>query len=527
MEARFERVNEVGDELLKSALETAAYHNGIISSNKDYSIVIANTLCTSVSGLAEVMLSIPVDEKITNFIISDISGEPIEFEVAEKKREKRDVFSAINLPGVIDVDTYRIYLPVKEMKPMSFQCFKVSAKSGSIDFVSDFDLTNTFFENDNLAVEVANDGAVNILCKSSGRKIVDCFSFVDTADIGSSYNFKSANDKPIMSKSFKPSIRMIENNKYKSVCSISYDMELPECFDFENKTRSQTMITEHCELILTLTTMSKYLEVEYKIDNKAKDHRFRLVVNTDVIADNFIADIPFDIITHEDDDIHPFTKDNVHPNTSFAAIESNKNALAVFTEGAHGCAKLDKNKLAFTLVRSTRAIDGNAGKQWYTPENQCLRQIEGRLAVYPYILMDNVNLFEYSSVFRNPILSMAVPGDSHRFTGGRPAVQDSTISELFFREDKYSNVCITNDMVLNCSNNLVSVTAFKMATDNDGIIVRLYNTSSSKLNTKVTIKGEIFASNMNESILEPLGKNEVTVDIRGKQILTLYVLNKN
>lgn len=523
METRFERVNVLGNELLQSALEIAAYHNGVVYSDKDYSIILANTTCACISGLVEVYLSIPVAENVTNFEITDMSGEFVEFEIAENIREKRDVFSAINLPGVIDVDTYKIYLSVREMKPMSFVCYKVTAKDGKLDLIKNSDLSNTCLENDKLLVEVTNEGSVNIICKKNLRKINDCLWLEDTADKGTSYNFVTAGDQSISSKSFKPVIKMLESNKYKSVCSISYDMQLPEYFDFDNNKRSKNRINEHCEIILTLKSGSDILEVDYKIDNKAKDHRLRLVVKTDVISDYFIADIPFDTIQHDDNDINPLVIDNVHPNTSFALIESDTESLAVLTEGAHECAKIGCDTIVLTLVRSTGAINHDSGKQWLTPENNCLRFINGKIGIYPFSKYDSPIIPLVSTIFRNPILTMAVPADIHKFTGGRPAVQDTEISELFFKNDKYSDIRVSSESVLSCSDKRVLITAFKKAENNDGFIVRLFNTSNLGLNTKVNIKGEIYASNMNEQVLERIGSNEVVVNMRGKQILTLYI----
>lgn len=524
MEDRYECVNEVGKELLLAGLEIAAYHNGLISSNEDYSIVLANTTCATISGIAEVSISFPTSENVTSFEIRDIFDRSVSFEVKEKIKERKSIFSPINLPGSVEVDTYKIYLNVSEMQPMSFICYKINTNCGELEFSENRDLEENFFENEELAVEVTDKGTVNITCKSSHRKLEDCIYLEDTADKGTSYIFVGAGDKPISSKQFKPTVRMIEKNAYKSVCSISYDMLLPECYDFENDTRSENKVIEHCELILTLTASSNLLEVKYKIDNKAKDHRLKLFVKTDVVASDFITDIPFDIVVHSDDDINPLTVDNVHPNTSFAAIESEKKAVAVFTEGEHECAKEGADTLCFTLVRATGGISYKSGRQWLTPENQCLRHTEGRVAVHPYNKNESSMLSVMSEMFRNPILSAAVPGDAHKFTGGRPAVQDTELTELFYREDKNKDVCLLdNKSLLCCSNPSVILTAFKKSEDNSGFIVRLFNSSASGLVTDVEINGKIYLSNMNECVLEYLGENKVSIELLGKQIKTLYI----
>lgn len=151
----------------------------------------------------------------------------------------------------------------------------------------------------------------------------------------------------------------------------------------------------------------------------------------------FVTIIPYDIVCHRDGDSNPNIVDDVHPNTSFAAISNGRNVTAVFTEGAHECAKFGDDTLAFTLVRSTGVIDRYCGAQWQCPENQCLREISGRCAIYVGTCDEAAELLALSAQFRNPLLCHVTPCDTTKFTGGRPAVQDTKITELFYKVDKY------------------------------------------------------------------------------------------
>lgn len=524
MEDRYARVNEVGSELLTAALDIAAYHNGVAVDNKDaYSVVVANTTGNTVSGVAQVLLSFHGDENVNNFTITDAFGRNVEFVAVEKFREKRDIFSAINLPGSIMVDTYRLYIPIKDMLPFSFRGFKAVKAEGKLTVTENTPCADARLENENLIVEVSQEGRVDITCKQSGRKLEDCLYLEDTADKGDAYVFGSAGDTPISSKRFKSTVKMLENNPLVSRCSISFDMKLPERYDFEKDARSRKTANVSCELILTLEAFSKRVNIEYKIDNKASDHRLRMFVKTDTAADSFIADIPFDIINRRDDDINPMMVDNSHPNTSFAAIESDIGAVAVFTEGAHECSKIGKDTLAFTLVRATGVITKGSGKQWQCPENQCIRRLSGRMAIFLYDSFEGTSLSNASVEFRNPLIAHAMPSDNKKFTGGRPAVQGTLVSEIFYREDKNADARMPQETVLCCSNKAVVVTAFKLAEDGGGLIVRLFNSSASGLETTVKINGDIYECNLNEEISQKLGVNEITINMGGKQLVTLYI----
>ncbi len=524
MEDRYKRIGELGSVLLKQGMELAAYHNGGAASDKSaYSLVLANTVNKAYSGLAKVVLRFPEEEKVENFIITDKEGKAVDFAVVSCKRELFDIFSPINLPGKKYVYLYEAYIPVKDMKPLSFATYKVTPCEGKISLVQEGYTKDSVLENEHLRVEIQRDGRVDVLCKETGRKMQDCLRLEDTADKGDSYTFVSANDKPVTNRDFVPVIEMTENNKYRQACTISYNMELPAFYDFEKDQRSKATATTTCELTLSLEKGARSLNVSYKINNKSSDHRLRLLVKTDAASDEFTTDIPFDIITRKDDDLHPHVVDNCHPNTSFAAIEEGEKGIAVFTCGEHECSKTDKDTLAFTLVRSTHCIFNGNGVQWQTPENQCLRTIAGNVGIYPYQPSKEKSLTVSATSYKNPVLTCCVPCDSRKFTGGRPAVQDSKISELFFREDPYSKVSLCDGALVSVDNEAVSVSAFKLSEDGKCLVLRLFNTSNREASCKVCINGKIHLSDMNEKGKELVGTNSVTLDMRPKQIITLLV----
>lgn len=72
----------------------------------------------------------------------------------------------------------------------------------------------------------------------------------------------------------------------------------------------------------------------YTLDNRAKDHRMRLVFHAGIASQISTADIPFDIVSHAIHDSYPTTKSPVFPNTSFALLEDEEAGFAVLTRGA-------------------------------------------------------------------------------------------------------------------------------------------------------------------------------------------------
>jgi len=132
-------------------------------------------------------------------------------------------------------------------------------------------------------------------------------------------------------------------------------------------------------------------------------------------------------------------------------------------------------------------------------------------------------LLALSAQFRNPLLCHVTPCDTTKFTGGRPAVQDTKITELFYKVDKYANKRIPAESVLSVSNPLLLVTAFKRAEDNSAWIVRIFNATDKQQDAVLNTIGDIHSSDMNEEIFDVLGTNEAKIILRPKEISTFYI----
>lgn len=532
MEDNFARIGEASRELLKRGLRTAAYHNEVALKHPEgYSLVAVNTLGKPVSGVVEAEIVFSAEDGVDGFDIYDGQGNKVDYALLSRETKPYDVFSPINLPGVITVDCCCVYLFVPEVQPVSFKGYSVR-KSDHRPSVMERKLDNTpHFENEQIRLSVSPDGTITVEEKEGGRILSDCLYFEDVGDRGDSYIHRSTAEPPILSKDFQPTITVIEKNTYVSRCKLQWNMEVPDHYDFDSKQRSKVKTVVPVSLTLTLRKGQKTVELGYSVDNRAKDHRLRFVLNADVFTDSYKADIPFDIIEHTDGFNHPNDLSKTKTNTSLAAIEKEGKGVAVFTEGAHECEKIDQNKLAFTVVRSTGVITRDeksvmiGGDQWFCPDNQCLRVIEGRVGLYLYT-GDTVSaeLPNRSQEFRNPLLACCVPCDRRKLSGGRPAVQDTQLSELFYLPDPYEHIELPdNRPLLKAEGKSILVSAFKKSENGQGLVVRLYNYGTAADQTTITIRGTIYRSDMSEKMQNLLGTNQVQLNIQPKKIVTLLV----
>ena len=126
--------------------------------------------------------------------------------------------------------------------------------------------------------------------------------------------------------------------------------------------------------------------------------------------------------------------------------------------------------------------------------------------------------------FRNPLLSFFTSCDSRKFAGGRMAVQDTKLEEIFYLPDPYKAVTIPDgESFVRATGDSLLLTAMKKAENGVGTILRYVNLSDEAVKSTLTVKGFIYRTNLEEVGTEFLGQDEVTVNFGPKKILTFLV----
>lgn len=531
MEDRYQAIREVSDELLRRGVTAAAEHHAAASDPEAYSLAVINTLGEAQSGVTEAELVFPAEDGVEGFGIYDAQGNEVEYALISREKGLLDVFSPINLPGTIEVERCRVYLPVPETAPFSVRGYSVRKCERRRAEMRQIESAEPILENEYLRVETAPNGSITIQDKENGRTLSDCLYLEDTGDRGDSYLFHPAAETPLDTRGIQPEITVLEKNAYIQRCKLSWEWSVPAYYDFERHCRSTETVKMPISLILTLKKGERTLEISYDVNNTARDHRVRLVAAADISSSQFQADIPFDIITREDGAYAPETVSKVHPNTSYAAMEAAGRGIAIFTEGNHECEKIDKNRLAITLFRATGVITRNAdgsvtsGAQWYCPENQCLRRMDGRLGLYLFTGKPaDAKLPCLAQRFGNPLLVGFTPCDRRKFSGGRTAVQDSSLEELFYRPSPYPKAALQdNQSAVQVQGRCIQVSALKQAEDGNGLILRFWQYGDTEEPVTVTAHGNIYRSNMAEDQNELLGREQVKLTAGPKKIVTLRI----
>lgn len=532
MEDRYACLQELSAAWLSKGLQTAADHNPVTAGQTEgYSLVAANTMGAARGGVEEAVLLFPASDGVDGFEIVDGNGRHVDFAVISREAVCHDVFSPVNLPGNLPVERCRVYLRVPEVPSMAFKGFAVRPCREAAPEVKRLQGGEPpVLENECLRVSVTPEGRIAIEDKRSGRYIADALYWEDTADRGDAYIYYPGGEPPLLSAGLRPVVTMLEKNRFAARCRIKWDMELPAAYDFEKLCRSEETVVSYLTVELTLRSGSDVLEAAYEVDNRAKDHRLRLIVSSDTEKGTFLTDIPFDILTHTEEEFYAFTRSRTTVSSSWAALEDGVRGLAVMTEGLHECENVEEG-LAFTVLRANGVINRKngttaaGGETWLCPENQCLRRLKGRIGIHFYEGDARASeLPQKARMFRNPLLIAFAPCDKTRFTGGRPAVQETELAELFYLPDPYERVCFPDGRpLLNVQGSELLVSAFKKAESGQGYIVRVFHYGGAEQTISLQIQGDIYLSDMAERGRQYLGTDSVCLTVGPKAIRTFWI----
>ncbi len=526
MENRFEEFFEFGCDQLSRALLDAASHTSALREGRlqDYNITVANTLSIALRGTVSVELMMLASDDIEQFCILDDKGLEVPFVVLNKRPDRHNIFSPVNLPVAVDVYKYTLLLDAGEVAAYSLKGFTVTKKAGAVIKCQEPLDSLAEISNGILSLRADKNGGVSLTDLRSGRVIPHLITIEDMADKGQSYKTIPFGE-PICEDSFEASVSVTEKNPLRSAVKIDYLMNLPEHFDKAVNARSKSCAQSRLSITLSLSRGEDFVRVSYCLDNASRDHRLRIGFNSGVTSDFAEADTPFDIVRRNPRDAYPGTPAKIFPNTSFACISDGDDGLAVFTIGHHAFELQNGTRLLFDIVRATGTINDGATENWITPENQCLRRLEGEFGVCPFKKdVISADIPNRSLAFRAPLIAVATPIDTKKFAIGRPCVQDTTLAEQFFLPDKYPTVAIENNQsAIEVSGKGVTVTALKCSEDESGTVLRLCNLSDSQTHAQIKALGKIFKTELCEKSRSFIGRDDITIPLGAKEILTLYI----
>ncbi|MGL5796721.1 MAG: glycosyl hydrolase-related protein [Cetobacterium sp.] len=368
---------------------------------------------------------------------------------------------------------------------------------------------NDYIENKFVRIDINEKGLLNIKDKEENKTYENMNEYISTLDSGDEYNYSP----PEIDKLSKAKLLTTECEigvGFKKL-KLSYELNQPSGLAQDNQSPSENEIKSKLLLQITLRENQKEIYFKILVDNKAKNHRLRVLFPLKQKINYTYADSGFDIVKRDINRDLYYSK-NIGEEKSPLEAVSLSGVLAENVLLTHrglleySIEELNEKKdgLYITLLRAVGDLSkrdlqsrrGGAGPGLKTPEAQCLRVEEFE---YSIKLCDKPeNIFNSSKAWR--VEPIVIQGKN----------EEILLGNMWKKE---------NDKII--------LSAMKLDEEKN-MILRFLNTSEKEEVLKLEFKENV----KNIKICNLLGEvetmistknNKVEIKLKTKEILTLKI----
>ncbi|TMV44206.1 alpha-mannosidase [Paenibacillus mesophilus] len=374
-------------------------------------------------------------------------------------------------------------------------------------------------ENRFVKVAVEDDGTLTVTEKTSGRVYERIGAIEDTGDVGNEYVYKqSADGETITTEGRAADIRLIEDAGYRAAFEIVHKLEIPVSaderlvaeiagmtpFTQREARRSVETVTMDIRATVRLEAESRAVSLHIAFDNKAKDHRLRLLVPTDVKSDVHYADSIFEVARRDTIPAAEWRNpSNCQHQHAFVSVRDEEGGFTVANRGLQEYEVLrdGRSTIAVTLLRSTAEL-GDWGV-FPTPEAQCLGYGTAELSLIPH----------------------SGGGEEHAHTAYEEAYRYQIPWQTIQKEAAAGTLPPTHSF-MRWSGDGLAFSSLKLNEQTGDWMARWFNMSDRGASLRCEPTGDIyecFRSGVLENRGEPVATDggSVSVDVRGCEIVTL------
>ncbi len=279
-------------------------------------------------------------------------------------------------------------------------------------------------ENDFFSVEAINDGTLTITDKRDGSRYTGLNRFVDGGDCGDEYNFCP----PLSDSQTVGRLTGARVTRGSVVQIIELDLELrvPTELTPDRKARSKDLVSVPITTRIMLVPGVPRVDIQTKVDNRARDHRLRVHFPAPFVTDSADYDGHFEIVNRKIG-LPSFDSTWIEeprpekPQRAFTDVSDGKRGLMIANHGlpevevlnlakVHNLRKVEGSEIALTLLRCVGwlsrddfpARNGHAGPFLETPAAQMPGTWTFDYAIIPHA-SDWKNAFELAYQFEVPM----------------------------------------------------------------------------------------------------------------------------
>lgn len=535
IDGRFASSREIGFTLLKTYSRALARN---IDSNK-LILVSFNNSMTKGKQLVKAKIVLP----FAAFELFDQNGNKVKYQIDKSGKmssAELGIWASMSkLSSVLNRFEISFYVDFKDNFGFSLYEIRKTQNNPRVEN------TNGIIQRDNICTEnkfykikIFSDGVISIFDKETNLWYKNLNILEDCGDAGDTYNFSPIkNDCAITSLDCgSGEISMLGSGPVKTVYKVNYDMIVPQ--KLLGDVRSSEKVKMPVEMEISIYNEINRIDVKTTVENTAKNHRLRVLFDSNVKSSFSLAGTQFGVIKRDnrpDDSMWIDKKWSEKP----MPIYHNQKFAAVTQDGMSGIAVLNKditeyevyenkkNTIALTLIRSVGFMGkrdlairpGRAsGMEIECPDAQCLGTSVSEYSIVPFNKMNTID---------------EICKKAKEFNYGSYCVQNRLILDEAEEDKKYYNIyTLTNHIenqickinvgnfsLVSISDDNLMISAMKKAEKDDGLILRLYNTSESILkNVSISFAfkmDKVIECNFNEDVIR-------NIDLTSSKMFTVH-----
>lgn len=417
------------------------------------------------------------------------------------------------LPEVFSAQKYRLAFIASKLPPLGFKAYKILLDEDNKwrEKTREKSKRDSALENDLCELLFSSPGRFYFRDKESAQSFEFTLAFEDGGDAGDEYDYSPPEkDEIISSLSSPPTLLEFTTNSCFQKMVLEYCPSIPTSLTPDRKERSKERVPLPITLEITLPQKSKQVYFTVHVENRALDHRLRILFTIPETKLTFFSGAHFALLERG-----PSGKQAI-PQKDFVLLQHSEFSLAILNKGLHECYYVQENgrsTVAITLLRAVGWLSrddlltrkGDAGWPFPTPGAQCLGKHRFDLAFAFGNRQENPwSLLRASSLFNRPPLTFQVTGN-------------------------LASTLLQNFSLLALENPCITVSALKKSEDREEIVLRLYNPTPEPqrcrvfFNQQPVLVKELSLLEEEIGILSE-GTQELFLDFRPYEIKTLGLL---
>ena len=476
MEVRFAKVNQVGNFVKTNLLNEWKGKLATQKAQSEHLFTVINTglhdKVDTVSTIVDVAVC-PFKElhptegfkKMAALILPDYHVEDLDGHLVEAEIEDLGASFGYTLPKDKFRQPYiarqvRVTVPV-HLAALSWTTFQLlEGKAPHHDGLFQNGVIDTPF------VTLSIDEGLTLYDKTTNEAYEDFLRFEDRGDIGNEYiYFQPKGTEPIYAD--LTAYEVLENNARYAKILLKHDLTIPVSADeqldaeqrgiieFMNRkaSRSEEVTTIPLETEMIIFVDDPQIRFKTRFTNTAKDHRIRLLVKTHNTRPSNDSESIYEVVTRPNKPAASWENpENPQHQQAFVSLYDDVKGVTVANKGLHEYEILGDDTVAVTILRAS----GELGDWGYfpTPEAQCLRAFEVEYAVECHQAQGRFSAYRRAKALQPPMTSLQVEKQE-----GSVAASGSLFKHTALA---HPQVCPT---------------AFKVAENDEGYILRYYNMS--------------------------------------------------